>query len=148
MSPALSETVHATSIAIGGAGVLIFGPSGSGKSDLALRLIDRGAVLISDDYTIASAREGVALLAPPANIAGRMEIRHLGLVDMPHVAGVPARLAVCLEENPARMPDPGSTILLAGIAVPSVALAGRETSAPVKVEWALRTLAAQGGARP
>ena len=54
----MSETIHASTIAIGGHAVLIEGPSGAGKSDLALRLIDRGAVLVSDDYTVLSASRG------------------------------------------------------------------------------------------
>jgi HPr kinase/phosphorylase len=137
----LTETVHATSVAIGGQGVLIMGISGSGKSDLALRLIDRGAMLVSDDYTIVRARDGVLLLAPPANIAGTMEIRHLGLVEMPHVEDVTAVLAIRLEDSPPRMPDPFPTIMLAGIALPLIALAGREPSAPIKVDYALRHLA-------
>lgn len=137
----LTETVHATSVAIDGQGVLIMGISGSGKSDLALRLIDRGATLISDDYTIVQARDNALSLAPPPNIAGRMEIRHFGLVEMPHVEDVTAVLAIRLEDSPPRMPDPFPTIMLAGIALPLIALAGREPSAPVKVEHALRHLA-------
>ena len=66
----VQETLHATSIAIGGHGLLIMGASGAGKSDLALRLIDRGATLISDDYTIASPRDGRLLLSAPQTIAG------------------------------------------------------------------------------
>ncbi|MBT2189321.1 HPr kinase/phosphorylase [Sphingobium nicotianae] len=132
------ETVHATSVAIEGHGVLIMGPSGSGKSDLALRLIDRGARLISDDYTIVTQRDGQLLLSAPVNIAQTMEIRHLGIVAMPHVDDVPAKLAIRLEDDPPRMPDPHLTIMLAGIAVPLVALAGREASAPIKAECALR----------
>lgn len=139
--PALhSETIHATSVAIGGQGVLIMGKSGSGKSDLGLRLIDRGAMLISDDYTQACAREGLLQLNAPANIAGRMEVRHLGLVDMPYVEDVTAVLAIRLEDSPARMPEQFPTIIVAGIALPLIALAGREPSAPIKVELALRDL--------
>lgn len=142
---ALSETIHATSVAIAGHGLLILGPSGSGKSDLALRLIDRGATLISDDYTIVTAWDGQLLLSAPENIAHYMEIRHLGIVDMAHVGDVLARLAIRLEDDPPRMPEPDLTLLLAGIAIPLIALAGREPSAPIKAEWALRAIVA--GAR-
>ncbi len=135
-----TETIHATSVAIDGYGLLILGPSGSGKSDLALRLIDRGATLISDDYTIVTARDGQLLLRAPVNIAQIMEIRHLGLVDMPHVDDVPAVLAIRLEDDPPRMPEPDLTLLLTGIAIPLIALAGREASAPIKAEWALRAI--------
>lgn len=140
MAALSSETVHATSVAIDGRGVLILGASGAGKSDLALRLIDRGAILVSDDYTIATVRDGALRLNPPANIAGRMEVRHLGLVDAPYVEDVEAVLAIRLEDNPARMPEEFPIIVLAGIALPVIALAGLEASAPVKVELALRHL--------
>lgn len=136
----MNETVHATSVAIGGQGVLILGPSASGKSDLALRLIDRGAVLISDDYTKASALDGALFLDAPANISGMMEIRHLGIIEMPHLRGVQARLAIKLEPSPQRMPDADSEIIIAGVAVPLVTLAGLEPSAPIKAELALKRL--------
>jgi serine kinase of HPr protein (carbohydrate metabolism regulator) len=140
------ETVHATSVAINGHGLLIMGASGSGKSDLALRLIDRGATLISDDYTIASARDGQLLLSAPQTIAGSMEIRHLGIVETAHVENIPAALAIRLEEQPARMPEHFPTIQLAGLALPTVGLAGREASAPIKAEMALRLILDRGKA--
>ena len=143
-----AQTIHATSVAIGGHGVLIMGPSGSGKSDLALRLIDRGARLISDDYTSVSSGDGGLLLSAPANIAERMEIRHLGIIDMRKIGpdlmapagAVLARLAVQLEDRPERMPQPDAMMTLAGHKLPLVLLAGLEASAPIKVEWALRLL--------
>jgi len=145
MTPPPSETIHATSVAIGGLGVLIMGPSGAGKSDLALRLIDRGATLISDDYTIVTAQDGALLLNAPPAIAGRMEIRHLGLVDMPHVDAVPAVLAIGLEEAPQRMPETVDTIMLAGLPLRLVTLAGKEASAPIKVELAVHRFARPRG---
>ena len=67
-----SETVHASAVAADGRAVLITGPSGSGKSDLALRLLDRGFTLVSDDQTIVR-REGSKLIASaPPNIAGKL----------------------------------------------------------------------------
>ncbi len=149
-----AQIIHATSVAIGGHGVLIMGPSGSGKSDLALRLIDRGARLISDDYTYVSSGDGGLLLSAPANIAERMEIRHLGIIDMRKIGpdlvapagAVLARLAVQLEDRPERMPQPDATMTLAGHKLPLVLLAGLEASAPIKVEWALRLLLGDEGA--
>ena len=143
-----AQMIHATSVAIGGHGVLIMGPSGSGKSDLALRLIDRGARLISDDYTSVSSGDAGLLLSPAANIAERMEIRHLGIIDMREIgpdlmapAGtVLAKLAVQLEDRPERMPEPDAMMMLAGHRLPLVRLAGLEASAPIKLEWALRLL--------
>lgn len=131
------STIHATSVAIGGRGVLILGPSGAGKSDLALRLIDRGAILISDDYTMLEARDGRLLASPPETIAGKLEIRHIGIVNIDYAMLVPVALAVRLEESPPRMPDRPATLDLCGIAVPLVILSGREPSAPIKAEHAL-----------
>lgn len=131
----MSETVHATTVAIGGLGVVIAGPSGAGKSDLALRLIDRGAMLVSDDYTVL-ARDGHRVYADaPATIAGRMEVRGVGIVLMPVATRVPVALAVRLGA-PERLPEPAWRTL-DGVAVREVALAALEPSAPIKVELAL-----------
>jgi serine kinase of HPr protein (carbohydrate metabolism regulator) len=129
-------TIHATAVAIGGRAVLLVGPSGSGKSDLALRLIDRGAVLIADDR-VALTRVGDHLTAaPPPTIAGVIEVRGVGLIAVPHVAGVRVALVVDLAARPARLPE-AMTRDVAGVAVPAVALAAFEASAPLKVERAL-----------
>ncbi|MDB5668651.1 MAG: aldolase [Alphaproteobacteria bacterium] len=132
----MSETVHASTVAIGGRGVLIFGRSGAGKSDLALRLIDRGAHLVSDDYTVVSTRAGALLTAPPDTIAGKMELRGVGIIDLSYESGVPAALIVDLDQDPDRLPEPG-TRDIAGVAIPVIALHGLEPSAPIKVERAL-----------
>src|SRR4029453_3149013 len=104
--PRLSaETIHASTVAIDGRAVLITGPSGAGKSDLALRLIDRGYTLVSDDQTIVR-REGNRLLASaPPNIAGKLEIRGVGIVDMDTVKDVPIALLVQLTSEIERLPD-------------------------------------------
>ena len=135
--PLSSETLHASSVAIGGRAVLIEGRSGAGKSDLALRLIDRGATLVSDDYTHVRRGGGGLLAAPPTNIAGKIEVRGIGIVAMPHTGDVPVALIVALESGVERMPDPVATRRIAGIDVPVVALAPFEASAPIKVELAL-----------
>lgn len=136
-----SETLHASSVAIGGRAVLIEGPSGSGKSDLALRLIDRGATLVSDDYTLVCRLPSGELVArAPATITGRMEVRGIGIVDMPHITDVPVALIVRLDVQVLRMPD-RRTRRVAGVAVAEVALDAFAASAPIKVELALKTLA-------
>ena len=133
-----SETIHVSAVAIGGRAVLIGGLSGKGKSDLALRLIDRGASLISDDYTFVR-REGDRLVASaPATIAGKIEIRGVGVVEYPAQSNVPVALIVDLDATPERLPEPGESRWLAGVAVPVVGLSALEPSAPIKVEIALR----------
>lgn len=138
MADLSSETIHASCVAIDGAAVLIEGRSGAGKSDLALRLIDRGATLVSDDYTLL-VRKGQTLLAhPPANLAGRIEVRGIGIVEMPHLADVAVKLLVAIVEAPPRMPAAGRLRRIAGVELREIALPSLEPSAPVKVELALR----------
>lgn len=135
-----SETLHASCVAIGDQAVLIEGRSGAGKSDVALRLIDRGARLVSDDYTVL-VRKGRQLLAkPPETIAGKIEVRGLGIIPMPHVEAIPVALLVELVADVERMPLDPRHRRIAGIEVPAVALDGHEASTPIKVEIALRRL--------
>ena len=139
MTATSSDMLHATCVAIKGRGVLIEGASGSGKSDLALRLIDRGAVLVSDDYTQLRRAGSDLLAAPPANLAGRLEVRGVGIVSVHHVADVPVSLLVSADRAPMRLPY-GESRQLAGIVVRCVAIAALEPSAPLKVELALRQM--------
>lgn len=121
---------------MGGRAVLIAGASGAGKSDLALRLIDRGARLVSDDYTVLR-REGDRLIASaPATIAGRIEIRGVGIVAMEPLAEAPVCLLINLEAAPERLPEPRTAAFLE-VCVPAIGLAALEASAAIKVEAAL-----------
>jgi serine kinase of HPr protein (carbohydrate metabolism regulator) len=131
--------IHATTVAIGGRGVMIVGPSGAGKSDLALRLIDRGAMLVSDDYTECTARNGILMAAAPPMIAGKIEVRGIGIVDMPHAGETPVAMVVALASGVDRLPEPGTTHI-AGIDLSALALIAFEASAPIKVEIALSRL--------
>ena len=145
MAAVSSETIHATCVAIDGRAVLIEGRSGAGKSDLALRLIDRGAVLVSDDRTLVlrEGSGGVLLASPPATIAGKIEVRGVGIVAMPHRERVPVALIVTLAEEIERLPDdPPPTRHVAGVAVPVRMLEGMTASAPIKLELALKALTA------
>lgn len=138
MSQLSSETLHASCVAIDGRAVLIAGRSGAGKSDLALRLIDRGATLVSDDYTLLHRREGVLRASPPETIRGRIEVRGIGILEMPFTADMPVAALVVIEDAPERLPAPGQARRLAGVEVPQFAVPALEPSAPVKVELAVR----------
>lgn len=133
--------MHATAVAIAGAGLMICGTSGSGKSDLALRLIDRGATLISDDYVDIARTSKNLLLSPPANLAGKLEVRSLGIIERDHVSAIPLKLIIKLNNNPDRFPMDKQTMILLGITIPFCTLDAMENSATIKAELALqRTL--------
>ena len=135
-----SETVHASSVAMDGRAVLITGPSGSGKSDLSLRLLDRGFILVSDDQTIVR-RDGNRLIATaPANIAGKLEVRGIGIVEMAHAADVPVALMVELTSDIQRLPDDSRERPVLGVSIPLVSVDALTASAPSKVALALDRL--------
>lgn len=139
-APPASAT-HLTCVVVDGHGVVLRGPSGSGKSDLALRLIDGGAHLVGDDYCILSARDGRLIAAPAPALAGLLEVRGLGIVRLPHVAEVAVSLIVELAPPPAQTPDrlpKPASVTLCGVAVRAVALNPFEASAPAKVRVAVR----------
>lgn len=132
-----SETVHASTVATDGRAVLISGPSGSGKSDLALRLLDRGFTLVSDDQTIVR-RDGERLVAsPPPTIAGKLEIRGIGIVEVEHVEDVPVALLVELTSDIQRLPDDNRERPILGVALPLIGIDAMAASAASKVALAL-----------
>jgi serine kinase of HPr protein (carbohydrate metabolism regulator) len=145
-APSLSsETLHVSSVAIGGRAVLIGGRSGAGKSDLALRLIDRGAILVSDDYTFVRRDKGRAMASAPQRIAGKIEVRGVGIIELETIGDVPVALFVDLSGEPVRLPDAEERINVAGVSIPSIALDGHQASAPLKVEAALRLFGLPAG---
>jgi serine kinase of HPr protein (carbohydrate metabolism regulator) len=136
--PRLSaETVHASTVAKDGRAVLITGPSGSGKSDLALRLLDRGFTLVSDDQTVVRKDGGRLLATAPPTIAGKMEVRGLGIVDMERVDNVPVALLVELTSDIQRIPDDSRERPILGVTLPIVTIDAMTASAPSKVALAL-----------
>jgi HPr kinase/phosphorylase len=135
--------IHATGIAIDGQGIAILGQSGSGKSDLALRLIDRGAALVCDDQLDIYQREGRPWMGICPNIEGKIEVRGVGIVRMAHIETAPLRLVVDLDGVPERYPDPWPGREIGGFAIPELRLDACEASAAIKVEIALRWLLEQ-----
>ncbi len=135
-----SDTVHASSVALEGRAVLITGPSGSGKSDLTLRLLDRGFTLVSDDQTLVH-REGDRLVATaPPTIAGKLEIRGIGIVEMETVSDVPVALLVELASEIRRLPDDSRERPVLGVPLPLVSIDALAASAASKVALALDRL--------
>jgi serine kinase of HPr protein (carbohydrate metabolism regulator) len=140
------ELLHAGCVALwssdGWRGVLIQGESGDGKSDLALRLLDSGLRLVSDDYTLVWPSEGRLYAACPPSIGGLIEARGVGILAAPTVRLVKVRLVVQCHKSGAhieRMPR-DDTIELCGIAAPVLHLRPLESSAPAKLRRALSSL--------
>jgi serine kinase of HPr protein (carbohydrate metabolism regulator) len=139
------QPLHATVVALrlGGAwrGVLIQGRSGAGKSDLALRLMQNGWRLVGDDWVEVFACEGALYAAAPATIAGRMEVRGLGLVDRPFLPFARIALSLRLTHEPVeRMPEKAQDVI-DGIAIPRLALDPRPASSPLVVAAAMNVVA-------
>ncbi|MFD2265349.1 HPr kinase/phosphorylase [Lacibacterium aquatile] len=133
--------LHATCVALGDVGVLLRGPSGSGKSDLALRLIDGGAELVGDDQVMVMGGDGLLTANPHHNIAGQLEVRGLGILTIPHRPIVVIQLVVHLGgDQIERLPDPQYEEIQ-GVRVPSIRLNAFEASAPAKVRLAAGRLA-------
>ena len=135
-----AESLHASTVALDGRAVMISGPSGSGKSDLALRLMDRGFKLVSDDQTLVR-RDGERLIASaPPNIAGKIEVRGIGIIEVDAVADVPVALLVELTSDIQRLPDDARERPILGVALPLVSIDAMAASAASKVALALDRL--------
>ena len=139
------QTIHATAVALAGRAVLLRGASGSGKSDLALRLVDDGAALVADDQTCLSRRGAELWATAPQPLKDLMEVRGLGIVRVPSLAEAPVALLVDLvrEAEVERCPEPDAESLL-GVALPRLRLSAASASAPAKVRLALRLAAGVG----
>lgn len=143
--------LHGTCVSVGGEGVLILGEPGSGKSDLALRLIDepgygisesltRGE-LVSDDQVIITRHENRLVASPPATIYGKLEIRGLGIVELATQPSVPLALVVKMQNHSdiERLPGQGIFDIL-GLALPLIEIDGNSASAPARLRAALHWL--------
>lgn len=135
------ENLHATAVVLDGRGLLITGPSGAGKSDLAIRLIEAGATLVADDQVLVRQDAGRVLASAPETIAGKLEIRGFGIVDLVHRPE--ARIDLVIDLKPGRdierMPDPALRDI-AGVPVRVMELDGFEASAIAKIKMILKGL--------
>jgi HPr kinase/phosphorylase len=147
--------IHATTVAIRDAagrehGVLIRGVPGSGKSELALRLIDAAgfgagdaplrARLVADDQTLLSLTDGQLVAMAPAALAGQIEVRGVGILHLPHVPSVPVSLVVDLRQSHdiERLPDERLLATeIAGISLPRIVLDQSQPAAPAIVRMIL-----------
>ncbi len=153
MADAPDTRTHGTAIAVGGSAALIIGPSGAGKSDLALRclalaptpLIRAPAQLVADDQVLLTPVDGRLRVEAPATIRGRIEVRGLGILEVPYLASAELALIVELTAPGAieRLPDPPPRRDLLGVSKAVLRIAPFEASAPVKLLLAL-VQAAQG----
>lgn len=140
----MPQMIHGTAISINGHGVLILGESGSGKSDLALRLIDRGAILISDDVVFLETADKAPLLSVAPNIAGKIEVRGVGIVHVAFIPAAPLRLVVEFVDAPDRLPEDIAHTSIGDYVVPVSKLNPFEQSSAIKVEYALRAVVENG----
>ena len=134
MSPAPHQ---ASCVAIGGRAVLIEGPPGSGKSSLALALIDRGAQLVGDDGVLLEQRGARLWALPPPAIAGLLEIRNVGLARMAPVTA-PVALVLRLDPDAPRHLETAEQVTLAAATLPLVRLWPDTPALPLRAEWALK----------
>jgi|TARA_B110000438_G_C15651424_1_gene579722 serine kinase of HPr protein (carbohydrate metabolism regulator) len=132
------KQVHATTLQLDGKGVMLCGPSSSGKSDLGLRLIENGALLVADDRTNLSLDQNMVLASSPAEISGKIEVRGVGIINLKVIEKVQLALVVDLIEAVVvqRMPSEEKIDLL-GIKLPLIRLYAFEASAPAKIRAAL-----------
>lgn len=139
--PLPTERIHASCVSIGSHGVLLMGRSGSGKSDVALRLLARGAMLVADDQVILRKEEGELVAGVDETIRGLLEIHGVGLVKYPVATNIPVRLVVQLVslEEMEHIPAP-QTYQMMGVSVPQIGIYGFDASTPDKIYAAIHAM--------
>lgn len=131
------QIIQASAVAIGDRALLIEGPPGSGKSSLALALIDRGAKLIGDDAVRLSHVNEEIIASPPPNIAGKLEIRGVGIVDI-DATSAPLALILSLVAEAPRYPEQIAYREVLGCRIPVLPLREDATHLALRAEWGLR----------
>ena len=132
------EQIHATCVSVDGQGVILRGPSGSGKSDLALRLIDQGGMLIADDRVDLVTNGSQLVATSPPEITGLLEVRGVGIIRLNALHEITIHLIVDLVEphHVPRLPEVASMALM-GVAIRYLQLNAFEASTPAKIRLAL-----------
>jgi len=118
----VSALHQATCVALSGRGMLIEGPPGSGKSSLALALIDRGARLVGDDGVSLEVRSGQLLASPAPLTAGMLEVRNLGIVPFPPASEIPVALVLLLDREAPRFIEQAEQVVRRGVSLPMIRL--------------------------
>lgn len=131
------EAHQATCVAIGNRAVLIEGAPGSGKSSLALALIDRGAVLVGDDSVLIEPRGERLIAHPHPATRGLLEVRNLGLLPFPVCEEAPVALVLVLDPQAPRFVEAAESATRAGIVLPLLRLAPEGPVQHRKAELAL-----------
>lgn len=140
----MTVALHGTAVDIDGCAVLFVGLSGSGKSDLALRLIDRGATLIGDDAVKLHSGIDTLFIRASGSSENRIEVRGVGIFDMESKPECPLRLLVELGADGERLPASWPLRDLNGWSLPVLRLDAFAASAPIKVELAVKSLVDEG----
>lgn len=148
MTAATRTTLHGACVALNGKGVLLLGRPGAGKSDLALRLIDEGGVLVADDQVQVALREKSLIASAPPTLAGLLEIRGIGIVRMTAKPEVALGVAIQLETQGLieRLPEQETHDIL-GVQLPLYRIDPAAASATARVRMALREAALRGNVR-
>lgn len=132
-----SIALHATAVSIQGEALIITGPSASGKSDLAMRLIDRGAQLIADDNIVIMGDHNAPIAAQSEHHINALEIRGVGIIAMDCVNKIPLKIIVQLTDTYEHIPSPLPLISYGHYVLPCLKISPFEISAPIKIEQAL-----------
>ena len=133
----VSKRIHGSSVAVEDNGILIIGHSGSGKSDLALRLIDSGGTLISDDQTLCLKKQNEIFLFSIEAIYGLLEVRDMGIIKVPYVENVKMKIIVSLVQKKTERLYPKNEKRLLGLNFPHLELEPNEISAVAKIKLKL-----------